>query len=243
MENGLRDIAEYLGSPQFRDNLYKFGQAVMDVTNLILKVAGWLSPHKDLKHSNANPDLMQHPLQQFSSAPNRRTASGVVGHAYPTKTQAHAQLSTLEKQYGLPSGLLTGVYGAESDYGRNAGFSEAGALGPFQFTSATAKQWGVTDRSSFGQSTVGAARYYQWLLKKYKGDVGKAVAAYNWGPANVDRDVSTNGPQWRAHVPNETRGYLDKVLGALAKRQPGVTVRIENNSSARVFTQANAAAY
>lgn len=107
--------------------------------------------------------------------------------------------SNLEKQYGLPNGLLSQVVALENS-GANA-TSEKGAQGIFQFMPRTAAQYGVTDPSNKTQAATGAAKFLSDLSKKYNGDVDKMLAAYNWGSGNVD----TLG---MGMMPNETKNYL-----------------------------------
>lgn len=40
----------------------------------------------------------------------------------------------------------------------------------------------------------------------------KALAAYNWGPGNVDKTINTFGDQWLYHAPTETRKYVGQIL-------------------------------
>lgn len=94
--------------------------------------------------------------------------------------------------------------------------SPAGAQGHFQFMPGTAKQYGLTNPDDFEQSADASARYISDLMSRYAGNLQKAVAAYNWGPGNVDK-------YGLGKAPAETRGYLDKVLGATGG-SAGVTV-------------------
>lgn len=114
-----------------------------------------------------------------------------------------ARLAELEKKYGLPAGTLDKMWATESSRGANMGPSSAGATGHFQFTPGTAAQYGmsVADTYDFNKSSEAAARYMADLMKKYDNDLAKALAAYNWGPGNVDK-------YGLAGAPNETRKYL-----------------------------------
>lgn len=117
--------------------------------------------------------------------------------------------SLLEQKHGLPSGLLDAVWATESGRGRNM-LSPAGARGHFQFMPATAQQYGLQNPDDLEESAQAAARMYGDLLKKYSGDLPKALAAYNWGQGNVDRKGMDKAPA-------ETRGYIQKIT---AKVQP-----------------------
>lgn len=119
-----------------------------------------------------------------------------------------ASFAAIEAKYGLPAGMLAKIYAIESDSGRNTKTSKAGAVGPFQIEPATGADLGMSgdDLKDLGKSSNGAGKYLGQLLKRYGGDADKAVAAYNWGMGNVDK----NG---LANLPKETSDYLDKYHG------------------------------
>lgn len=101
-------------------------------------------------------------------------------------------IANAANRYGLNPALLWGVYGAETDFGRNVSTSGAGAVGPFQFMPGTARGMGI-DPLNFRQAAFGAARY----LSQYKGrGVAGMLAAYNAGPAG-----NPNNPETRAYIP------------------------------------------
>lgn len=66
--------------------------------------------------------------------------------------------------------------------------------------------------------------YLAAMLREYKGDYEKALAAYNAGPGNVNRAISrarAEGGDWKDYLPKpeETLPYIDKILrGAGIKR-------------------------
>jgi hypothetical protein len=110
--------------------------------------------------------------------------------------------TAVEQAHGLPAGLLSAVMQVESG-GDPKAVSPAGAQGAFQFMPATAKQYGVNP-FDLASSAQGAASYMSDLLKKYDGNVDKALAAYNWGPGNLDKFGMDK-------IPTETRDYIKKV--------------------------------
>jgi len=113
----------------------------------------------------------------------------------------------LEQQYKLPRGLLAATAMQESGGNRNA-LSPAGAVGLMQLMPATAQRFKVTDRTDVAQSVLAAAKYYQFLLKKFDGDLDKAIMGYNAGEGNVD-----NG---KAYGFKETQKYLPSIKKYLA---------------------------
>ncbi|MNE41935.1 Membrane-bound lytic murein transglycosylase D precursor [compost metagenome] len=78
----------------------------------------------------------------------------------------------------------------------------------------TAKDFGLKGRDVFDpeKSAQAAAQYMSQLMKMFDGDLGKALAAYNWGQGNVMRKGMDAAPK-------ETREYVPKVLANLP--QPG----------------------
>lgn len=118
-----------------------------------------------------------------------------------------AMLNALEVMYGLPAGLLDKIWNRESARGTYME-SPAGALGHFGFMPGTAKQYGLNDPNNLMESGTAAARYMRDLLKKYKGNEQLALAAYNWGPGNVDR-YGLNS----IITPAETLSYVSAVSG------------------------------
>ena len=52
--------------------------------------------------------------------------------------------------------------------------------------------------------------YLEAMVREYDGDVSKALAAYNWGPRNLDKAVKEHGPNWLQAAPEETRSYIER---------------------------------
>ncbi|EOF7793527.1 transglycosylase SLT domain-containing protein [Salmonella enterica] len=136
------------------------------------------------------------------------------------------KLAQLEEKYNLPPGLLRSVAIAESG-GNQFAVSRAGAMGPFQFTLPTAKEFGLRGYDVFDpeKSADAAARKLSGLMRFFHGDLAKALAAYNWGEGNVQR-------KGLAAAPEETRNYIPRVLSNLP--QPGAAMSVQARHSAPV---------
>jgi soluble lytic murein transglycosylase-like protein len=138
------------------------------------------------------------------------SASGMID-----RTTTDSLFSKLEKQNGLPAGLLSSIYSAESSRGKNL-ISPKGALGPFQFMPGTASDYGLSGSDVFdtGKSATAAASYLHNLLAQFHGNLPEAIAAYNWGPGNVQRRGMDS-------LPKETSDYVSKVLGGVSSAYVG----------------------
>ena len=88
-------------------------------------------------------------------------------------------------KYGLPRVLLRSMMAAESGFEPQA-VSPKGAIGLMQLMPSTAQDLGV-DPYDPTQNVDAAARYLRDLLDKYHGALRHALAAYNAGPAVVDK--------------------------------------------------------
>jgi soluble lytic murein transglycosylase-like protein len=111
-------------------------------------------------------------------------------------------ITRASKRYNVDAGLIKAVIKAESNFNPRA-VSHAGAQGLMQLMPATARGLGVTDSFDAEQNVMAGTRFLKDMLKRYGGDVDSALAAYHWGPGNVDRHGDT--------LPRETREYLVKV--------------------------------
>lgn len=85
------------------------------------------------------------------------------------------------------------------------------SVGLAQFQPGTAKQYGI-DPTDPRQSIKGQAAYMSDLLTKYSGDYNKSLAAYNWGPGNLDKSMQRWGNDWQSHLPASTREYVSTIM-------------------------------
>lgn len=123
---------------------------------------------------------------------------------------AYADVIQLASQEsGVDEAFLRAIIHAESAFNPRA-LSIKGAQGLMQLMPATASTMGVQDAFDSTQNIRGGARYLALLLRTFNGNEQLAAAAYNAGPANVQR---YNGVPPFA----ETQVYVERV-GLLRKR-------------------------
>lgn len=90
------------------------------------------------------------------------------------------------KKNGLDERLVQAVIQVESGFHAGA-VSPQGAMGLMQLMPATAKSVGVNNPFDPKQNIVGGVKYLKICLDQFDQDVGLALAAYNAGPANVEK--------------------------------------------------------
>jgi soluble lytic murein transglycosylase-like protein len=106
--------------------------------------------------------------------------------AAPTEPAEPAELAdAAAEKYGLPRHLVRSVMAAESGFQQKA-VSPKGAIGLMQLMPETAKELGANPHDP-AQNVDAGARYLRDLLVKYDGRLWHALAAYNAGPAAVDK--------------------------------------------------------
>jgi soluble lytic murein transglycosylase-like protein len=132
---------------------------------------------------------------------------------------SHSQIDRLITLEGRASdvdpALIEAIVAIESGFDPNA-TSNAGARGLMQLMPQTAASLGVRDSYDPSQNIRGGTRYLRALLDRF-GDVELAVAAYNAGPAAVER--------YRGVPPYaETRNYVRNVLTGYRELKPRVGV-------------------
>lgn len=111
----------------------------------------------------------------------------------------------------LPVALIDAVIRTESGY-RPAAVSRAGAQGLMQLMPGTARDLGLTDPLDPRENILAGSRYLRRLLDRF-GALSLALAAYNAGPARVERANGVpNLEQTRRYVATVLRRYRDSAL-------------------------------
>ena len=151
----------------------------------------------------------------------------------PDPRKANATLTPLEmkeliadagqRHHWLDLDLLASVIHAESG-GKVHAVSRTGAKGLMQLMPATASELGVTDSFAPEQNLQGGSAYLDQLLSRYHENLALALAAYNAGPAAVDRYHGI--PPYR-----ETRNYVARVIREFNRRKLAVLHQIASSSN------------
>ena len=129
------------------------------------------------------------PGRAFVRAPQRWEYDGLIG--------------LTAREHEVEPALVKAVIAAESNFDPEA-VSRKGAQGLMQLMPVTATDLGVEDPLRPMENVRAGTRYLRLMLDRY-GDVERAVAAYNAGPAAVDRYGGV--PPYR-----ETQDYVRRVL-------------------------------
>ena len=119
----------------------------------------------------------------------------------PAQDNYETLIQNAAQRFGLDPHLVKAVVTAESDFNPQV-VSKAGAMGLMQLMPGTARDMGVEDPFDPAQNIEGGTKYLAAMIERFDGDLDKALAAYNWGPSNVERG---------GRYPAETRRYLKKI--------------------------------
>ena len=103
----------------------------------------------------------------------------------PSPVSPREMADAAADKYGLPRQLVRSVMAAESGFQPHA-VSPKGAIGLMQLMPATALALGA-DPHDPAQNVDAGTRYLRGLLEKYHGGLRHALAAYNAGPAAVEK--------------------------------------------------------
>jgi len=115
------------------------------------------------------------------------------------------EVSIAANETEIEPALIHAVITVESKHNPHAQ-SKKGAYGLMQLMPETSRRFNVLDKNNPKQNILAGAKYLRELLKQFNGDLKLSLAAYNAGPAAVQR-FGGKIPPYR-----ETVDYVPKVL-------------------------------
>lgn len=118
-----------------------------------------------------------------------------------------SRVAELAAKYDISPTLLEAVVWQESRWNERA-VSPVGARGLAQLMPGTARQMGVDPNDPMA-NLEGGARYLRMQLDAFGGNIEKALAAYNAGPARVQRAGGIPGIR-------ETQAYVASIMARLS---------------------------
>jgi Transglycosylase SLT domain len=143
--------------------------------------------------------------------PAATAPGGAITEPKLTEADVHQLISKAGASHNLDVDLLASVVRAESG-GNIHAVSRTGAQGLMQLMPGTAAQLGVADSFRADQNINGGTAYLDALLVRYHENLALALAAYNAGPAAVDKYHGV--PPYR-----ETRIYVARVIREFNRRK------------------------
>ena len=143
------------------------------------------------------------PILPKRSLPSHRLA--VVDHG---GASGHDALARAAQAAALSPAFMEAIAWRESGF-RSGARSRAGAIGEMQLMPSTARALGVNP-SDANDNLKGGATYLNLMMRRYDGDLIRALAAYNAGPGAVDRYHGV--PPFK-----ETQAYVAAVLDRLSQ--------------------------
>ncbi len=167
----------------------------------------YLTPADDSYLDVSRGDIvLEEPVQASHTADASQRRVSESKHADIPEMLAHAGA-----QHHIDADLLASVIHAESN-GNPHAVSRTGAQGLMQLMPGTASTLGVHDSFAPDENIAGGTAYLDWLLTRYQNNPVLALAAYNAGPAAVDRYHGV--PPYA-----ETRHYVARVLHDFNRRK------------------------
>ena len=153
-----------------------------------------------IPNHNPNGPVEIQPLSNRRTVPPQ-TFSGY--YVQPTRNggQYRDMVNTHAQNYGVDPDLILAIMGQESG-GNSRAVSPKGAGGLMQLMPGTASDMGVRNVFDPNQNIMGGTKYIAKMLRRYKGNIEKALWAYNAGPSNADK----------GRLPAETRKYIPSVM-------------------------------
>ncbi len=194
------------------NRLFYNGRGVESGNPYARKLAGvlnWLTTPLDPK--TLRPLPVESPAKSAQNNGVQEMIDAVADGHRGSAADVRKMIDAAADRYAVPRSLAHAVAKQESGYRQDA-VSQKGAIGVMQLMPGTANDLGVNPKDP-AQNIEGGVRLLADLLKRYNGDLARALAAYNAGPSRVDH---TDPSKW----PQETKQYVPNVLRLQQEYRP-----------------------
>ncbi len=152
---------------------------------------------------------------------------------HPNLRQYEQLIVENAEKYGFEPEYIAKIIWQESR-GIPDAVSRAGAMGLMQLMPENVKRYNVSDPRDPAENIGAGCEHLRWLTNKFGGNLEQGLAAYNAGQRHVVRALKPKSgevekiplyggalTQYKYHdfelrtdrLPNETRNYLDKIMG------------------------------
>lgn len=160
--------------------------------------------HGVMHFTNVPTDSRYKLIARYKNTTVKGARFGAASRSRINFTALEGTISSAARTHNLDPALIKAVIKAESGGVADAR-SQKGAMGLMQLMPDTAAELYVANPFDPASNIWGGAKYLRQMMDRFGGNVRLALAAYNAGPASVER--SGGVPPFR-----ETREYVDRVL-------------------------------
>ncbi|MCX8030104.1 MAG: lytic transglycosylase domain-containing protein [Thermodesulfovibrionales bacterium] len=210
--------------------------------NIFADIHKYTSPDGSIIYTNLPTEKGGKVVYKEPKKKSAITNSGSFGMANINKESFSQIITQKAYQYNLDPDLVKAVIKAESNWNPYA-ISPKGARGLMQLMPSTANDLGVYNTFDPEENIDGGVRYLKYLLNKFNGNLSLALAAYNAGPARVEKTNSVPA------IP-ETVQYVRRVMSLytgtpyhpvdsfmhINKKEPTRIIKIELDDGTILFT-------
>lgn len=214
LEAMFKKMDDWVKSESILDTLNKL-KAALDGINQALKditSGNWMKGVEDLLPTSPGRFLMTGPLQMGWDWLSGKLGTDDASSEARRRASMAPFLSSLEKQYGLPAGILNQVATVESHYVPGI-VNSAGAAGIFQ----EKLKYNPLAGQNNNNDAIYAAKMLSLYAKQFGGDWNKALAAFNVGPGALSDALSGKDPLGPEHAKATMAAaarYLKKISSA-----------------------------
>jgi soluble lytic murein transglycosylase-like protein len=145
----------------------------------------------------------------YSQPAALKTSVHIQGKLQNPPQGIQASIQAAGAYYEVSQALIEAVAWQESRF-RQEAKSPVGAQGVMQLMPGTARDLGVNPQDRT-QNIYGGVAYLRTMLNRFNGNLELALAAYNAGPARVERARGV------PDIP-ETKAYVQQILERLAQQ-------------------------